>query len=45
MRSFLYRLARLLGDLNAIERGKIGTRVVRKVAGRLTGGLLNRLIK
>lgn len=45
MRSLLYRLARLLGDLNAIERGRIGTRLARRAAGRFTGKLLGRLFR
>lgn len=45
MRSFLYCMARLLGDLNAIERGKIGTRIARRAAGRLTGRFLGRLFR
>lgn len=42
-RAALYRLASLLGDVNAIRRGKIVQRVGRKVATRATmqalGGL------
>lgn len=34
VRNLLYFLARLLGDVNAIEKGKIGTRT-----GRLLGKL------
>jgi len=35
MRSFLYRLASLLGDLNAIKRGTVPQRVVRKTMWKL----------
>ncbi len=30
MRAFLYALARLLGDINAVKRGTVGKRVVRE---------------
>ena len=29
-RNFLYLLARILGDINAVRRGKIGKRIARK---------------
>lgn len=34
VRSFLYRLARFLGDYNAVRRGRIGRRMANKVIGR-----------
>jgi hypothetical protein len=37
LRSFLYALARRLGDLNAIRRGKLLRRVENKVHGRIIG--------
>ena len=37
MRSALYLLARLLGDLNAIRRGTVGQRVLRRILGRIIG--------
>lgn len=43
MRSFLYRLASLLGDINAVRRGTVVQRVVRKAAWRAAGKFLNRL--
>ncbi|MDT8369926.1 MAG: hypothetical protein RQ745_12030 [Longimicrobiales bacterium] len=45
MRSFLYALARLLGDVNAVKRGKVGKRIARRVAGKATGRGLWRLFK
>ena len=45
MRSLLYLLAKLLGDLNAIGKGKAGRRVARRIAGRGTGRLLRMLFK
>jgi len=37
MRSILYFLARILGDLSAISKGRVGRRIGRRIAGRLTG--------
>lgn len=37
MRGALYALARLLGDLNAIRRGTVGTRILRRILGRIVG--------
>ena len=44
-RGLLYRLARLLGDVSAIKRGKVGRRIGRRAAGRITGRGLGRLFK
>jgi hypothetical protein len=44
-RSFLYALARLLGDWNAVKRGRVGRRVGRRVAGNLLGQLMRSLFK
>ncbi len=47
MRNFLYKLARLLGDINAIAKGPKATvkRIERRLAGRITGRILGRLFK
>lgn len=34
LRSFLYQLARLLGDVNAVSKGKVGQRIINKGIGR-----------
>lgn len=34
MRAFLYALARILGDINAVKRGKVGKRIANKIIGR-----------
>jgi len=34
MRSALYRIARLMGDANAVRRGRVGRRVANKIIGR-----------
>jgi hypothetical protein len=44
-RSFLYGLARFLGDLQAVKRGRVGRRVGRRVAGRGAGRLLSKLFR
>lgn len=44
-RGFLYTLARILGDVNAIQRGRVGRRIGRRMAGKLTGRGLGRLFK
>lgn len=39
-RGLLYWLAKILGDVNAVRRNKVGRRVMRRIAGKLTGRLL-----
>jgi hypothetical protein len=45
VRGLLYRLARLLGDVNAVEKHRVGQRVERRVAGRFMGRLLGKLFR
>jgi hypothetical protein len=45
MRSFLYKLARILGDVNAVPRGKVGKRLGRRVAGKATGRGLGKMFR
>lgn len=44
-RSFLYLLARLLGDVGAVRRGTVGKRLARRAAGKATGRLFGRLFR
>jgi len=44
-RGFLYWLARLLGDVNAVKKGKVGKRVARRAAGKVTGRTMRKVIK
>ena len=44
-RSISYTIAKLLGDLNAIQKGRVGRRVGRRVAGKVTGRFLGWLFK
>jgi hypothetical protein len=41
-RSKLYKIARILGDVDAVKKGKVGKRVKNRVVGKLTGKLLKK---
>ncbi len=45
LRDFLYLVARLLGDVNAIQKGRAGRRIARRLAGKATGRLLGKLFR
>lgn len=45
IRSLLYGRAKILGDVNAVKKGKVGKRVTRRIAGKETGRLLGKLFK
>ena len=45
IRNLLYQLARILGDINAIRRGKVSQRIGRRIAGKATGRFLGRLFR
>jgi len=44
-RRLLYQIARLLGDVNAVQKGTVGKRVGRRLAGKATGRALGRLFR
>jgi hypothetical protein len=44
-RGFLYWLARLLGDVEAVKKGRVGPPQWRRLTGRLTGRWLGRLFR
>ncbi|MCD6415390.1 MAG: hypothetical protein J7M08_01675 [Planctomycetes bacterium] len=44
-RGWLYKVARLLGDVNAVKKGKVGRRIGRRAAGKATGKLFRKLFK
>ena len=44
-RGFLYTLAKLMGDYNAVKKGKVGPRVRRRAAGKVTGKAMRKLFK
>lgn len=43
MRSLLYFLAKLLGDVSAVRKGRVRQRVERRVSGRLTARVLGKI--
>jgi hypothetical protein len=43
-RSLLYTAAKAAGDYQAVKNGRIGQRLVRRAAGKLTARLLGRLL-
>lgn len=45
IRSLLYTIAKLMGDYNAVKKGKVGRRVGRRVAGKATGKAMGKLFK
>lgn len=44
-RSLLYKVARIMGDVNAVQKGRVGRRVGRRVAGKATGRGLGKLFR
>ncbi len=45
MRSFLYALLRILNDLNAVKKNKVGRRIGRRAAGKVTQKMMNKIFK
>jgi hypothetical protein len=45
VRGFLYGLARALGDVSAVRKGKVGRRLARRVTGKASGRLLGKLFR
>ena len=45
IRSLLYTITKLMGDYNAVKKGKVGRRVGRRVAGKATGKAMGKLFK
>jgi hypothetical protein len=43
-RGVLYRVARILGDVNAVQKGTVGRRATRRVVGKQTGRTLRKLL-
>lgn len=44
-RSGLYKLAKILGDVSAAKKGKVGKRVVRRAAGKAAGKGFRKIFK
>ena len=45
LRSALYTIARLMGDVNAVKKGKVSKSVARRVAGKATGRTMRKVLK
>ena len=45
LRSSLYKAARLMGDANAVKKGKVSKRVARRAAGKATGRTMRKVLK
>ena len=43
LRTWLYFIAKLLGDVNAVRRGRVRQRVTNRIAGRIAGRALRRM--
>ena len=41
----MYKVVRLMGDVNAVKKGKVGKRIARRAAGKATGRTLRKLLK
>lgn len=41
-RGFLYWLAKLLGDINAIKKGKVGQRLINRGIGKATSKIFKK---
>lgn len=44
-RGLLYGIAKVLGDISALQKGKVGKRVGRRIVGKGTGRALRKLFK
>lgn len=42
-RSVLYKTARILGDVDAVKKGKVVKRTENRILGKLTGKLLKKI--
>lgn len=43
IRSVLYTTAKVLGDVDAVKKGKVGKRLKKRVLGKIAGRLLGKL--
>jgi hypothetical protein len=44
-RGILYWIARLLGDYQAVKKGKVGKRIARRTTGKVLGKGMRKLFK
>jgi|TARA_B110000977_G_C11088670_1_gene495850 hypothetical protein len=45
IRKLLYGTAKVLGDVNAVQKGKVGQRLVNRIMGKITGRFLGKFNK
>lgn len=45
LRALLYDIAKLMGDYRAVKKGRVGQRLARRAAGKVTGRLLGALFR
>ncbi|OLP63097.1 hypothetical protein BACPU_34970 [Bacillus pumilus] len=45
IRSALYKISKISGDVNAVQKGTIGKRVMRRAAGKASGKLMKKIFK
>jgi len=45
IRKILYKVSKILGDVNAVKKGTVGKRIGRRAAGKGTGKILRKLFK
>ncbi|MCM3160977.1 hypothetical protein [Metabacillus litoralis] len=45
IRSILYTVAKILGDVNAVKKGTVGKRIARRAAGKVTGRVMGKIFK
>lgn len=44
-RGFLYKLARMLGDVEAVKKGRVGKRLGRRASGKASGKIMRKLFR
>lgn len=44
-RGWLYLIAKLMGDVNAVQKGRVGRRIGRRITGKATGRALGKLFR
>ena len=45
IRGFLYNSAKVLGDVQAVQNGKVGQRIGRRLVGKITGRLIGKIFR
>jgi len=45
VRKVLYTISKILGDVNAVKKGRVGKRIGRRVTGKATGKMMRKLFK